>query len=119
MSAALMIYSITQSRATTAQSSPGGSSRNEPRDVALSRRCNRQTVPPDDDRHPPAAALLARACTRGRDRGAEDRAGAVRGNPGLAAVADTDDAIRSTLLAGSTLPIRVYTEYLGLSRSEA
>ncbi len=34
---------------------------------------------------------------------------------GLAAVADTDDAIRSTLLAGSTLPIRVYTEYLGLS----
>jgi signal transduction histidine kinase len=34
---------------------------------------------------------------------------------GLAAVAETDDAIRSTLLAGSTLPIRVYTEYLGLS----
>ena len=34
---------------------------------------------------------------------------------GLAAVAETDDAIRSTLQAGSTLPIRLYTEYLGLS----
>jgi len=34
---------------------------------------------------------------------------------GLAAVADTDEAIRSTLQAGSSLPIRVYTEYLGLS----
>jgi signal transduction histidine kinase len=34
---------------------------------------------------------------------------------GLAAVAETDDAIRSTLQAGSTSPIRVYTEYLGLS----
>jgi signal transduction histidine kinase len=33
----------------------------------------------------------------------------------LAAVAETDDAIRSTLQAGSTLPIRLYTEYLGLS----
>jgi signal transduction histidine kinase len=33
----------------------------------------------------------------------------------LAAVAETDDAIRSTLQAGSTLPIRFYTEYLGLS----
>jgi len=34
---------------------------------------------------------------------------------GLAAVADTDEAIRSTLQASSSLPIRVYTEYLGLS----
>ncbi len=33
----------------------------------------------------------------------------------LAAVAETDDAIRSTLQAGSTLPIQLYTEYLGLS----
>jgi len=33
----------------------------------------------------------------------------------LAAVAETDDAIRSTLQEGSTLPIRLYTEYLGLS----
>ena len=33
----------------------------------------------------------------------------------LAAVAETDDAIRSTLQTGSTLPIRLYTEYLGLS----
>jgi hypothetical protein len=33
----------------------------------------------------------------------------------LTAVAETDDAIRATLQAGSTLPIRVYTEYLGLS----
>ena len=33
----------------------------------------------------------------------------------LAAVAETDDAIRSTLQASSTLPIRLYTEYLGLS----
>src|SRR4029450_6082477 len=33
----------------------------------------------------------------------------------LAAVAETDDAIRSTLQAGSALPIRLYTEYLGLS----
>ena len=33
----------------------------------------------------------------------------------LAAVADTDDAIRSTLQASSTLPIRLYEEYLGLS----
>ena len=33
----------------------------------------------------------------------------------LTAVAETDDAIRSTLQAGSTLPIRLYTEYLGLS----
>jgi hypothetical protein len=33
----------------------------------------------------------------------------------LAAVAETDDAIRSTLQAGSTLPIRLYEEYLGLS----
>ena len=33
----------------------------------------------------------------------------------LAAVAETDDAIRSTLQAGSTRPIRLYTEYLGLS----
>jgi signal transduction histidine kinase len=33
----------------------------------------------------------------------------------LTAVAETDDAIRSTLQAGSTPPIRVYTEYLGLS----
>jgi hypothetical protein len=33
----------------------------------------------------------------------------------LPAVAETDDAIRSTLNAGSTLPIRLYTEYLGLS----
>ena len=33
----------------------------------------------------------------------------------LAAVAETDDAIRSTLQAGSPLPIRLYTEYLGLS----
>jgi signal transduction histidine kinase len=33
----------------------------------------------------------------------------------LAAVAETDDAIRATLQAGSTLPIRLYTEYLGLS----
>ncbi len=30
-------------------------------------------------------------------------------------MAETDDAIRSTLKAGSTLPIRLYTEYLGLS----
>ena len=33
----------------------------------------------------------------------------------LTAVAETDDAIRSTLQEGSTLPIRLYTEYLGLS----
>src|SRR5262245_12751754 len=33
----------------------------------------------------------------------------------LAAVADTDDAIRATLKAGSKGPIRLYTEYLGLS----
>ena len=33
----------------------------------------------------------------------------------LAAVAETDDAIRATLQAGSTGPIRLYTEYLGLS----
>ena len=33
----------------------------------------------------------------------------------LAAVAETDDAIRSTLQAGSPAPIRLYTEYLGLS----
>jgi hypothetical protein len=33
----------------------------------------------------------------------------------LPAVAETDDAIRSTLQAGFTLPIRLYTEYLGLS----
>jgi signal transduction histidine kinase len=33
----------------------------------------------------------------------------------LAAVAETDDAIRSTLQAGATLPIQLYTEYLGLS----
>mgnify|MGYP003693822229 CR=1 FL=1 len=33
----------------------------------------------------------------------------------LTAVAETDDAIRSTLQAGSKLPIRLYTEYLGLS----
>jgi ABC-type uncharacterized transport system substrate-binding protein len=33
----------------------------------------------------------------------------------LAAVAETDDAIRSTLQAGSTQPIRLYEEYLGLS----
>jgi ABC-type uncharacterized transport system substrate-binding protein len=33
----------------------------------------------------------------------------------LAAVAETDDAIRSTLQAGSTAPIRLYTEFLGLS----
>ncbi len=33
----------------------------------------------------------------------------------LSAVAETDDAIRSALQAGSTLPIRLYTEYLGLS----
>src|SRR5262249_60261829 len=33
----------------------------------------------------------------------------------LAAVAETDDAIRSTLQRGSTAPIRLYTEYLGLS----
>jgi signal transduction histidine kinase len=33
----------------------------------------------------------------------------------LAAVAETDDAIRSTLQDGSKLPIRLYTEYLGLS----
>ena len=33
----------------------------------------------------------------------------------LSAVAETDDAIRSTLEAGSPLPIRLYTEYLGLS----
>src|SRR5262245_21821860 len=33
----------------------------------------------------------------------------------LAAVAETDDAIRSTLQAGSSAPIRLYTEYLGLS----
>jgi signal transduction histidine kinase len=33
----------------------------------------------------------------------------------LAAVAETDDAIRSTLQASSTSPIRLYEEYLGLS----
>jgi signal transduction histidine kinase len=33
----------------------------------------------------------------------------------LAAVAETDDAIRWTLQAGSTAPIRLYTEFLGLS----
>src|SRR5262249_51526788 len=33
----------------------------------------------------------------------------------LAAVAETDAAIRSTLQAGSAAPIRLYTEYLGLS----
>ena len=33
----------------------------------------------------------------------------------LPAVAETDDAIRSTLQASSTMPIRLYTEYLGLS----
>jgi len=33
----------------------------------------------------------------------------------LAAVAETDDAIRSTLQAGSAQPIRLYEEYLGLS----
>ncbi|MGH7304872.1 MAG: hypothetical protein ACRELZ_16420, partial [Candidatus Rokuibacteriota bacterium] len=33
----------------------------------------------------------------------------------LPAVAETDDAIRSTLQASSTVPIRLYTEYLGLS----
>ena len=33
----------------------------------------------------------------------------------LSAVAETDDAIRSTLQAGSERPIRLYTEYLGLS----
>src|SRR6185436_1050577 len=33
----------------------------------------------------------------------------------LPAVAETDDAIRSTLQASSTRPIRLYTEYLGLS----
>jgi signal transduction histidine kinase len=33
----------------------------------------------------------------------------------LAAVAETDDAIRSTLQTGSKVPIRLYTEYLGLS----
>ncbi len=33
----------------------------------------------------------------------------------LTAVAETDDAIRSALQAGSPLPIRLYTEYLGLS----
>jgi signal transduction histidine kinase len=33
----------------------------------------------------------------------------------LPSVAETDDAIRSTLQAGSTRPIRLYTEYLGLS----
>lgn len=33
----------------------------------------------------------------------------------LTAVAETDDAIRSTLQEGSTRPIRLYTEYLGLS----
>jgi signal transduction histidine kinase len=33
----------------------------------------------------------------------------------LPAVAETDDAIRATLQASSTRPIRLYTEYLGLS----
>jgi signal transduction histidine kinase len=33
----------------------------------------------------------------------------------LTAVAETDDAIRSTLQGSSTLPIRLYEEYLGLS----
>ncbi|HSE92485.1 MAG TPA: ATP-binding protein [Methylomirabilota bacterium] len=33
----------------------------------------------------------------------------------LPSVAETDDAIRSTLQAGSPTPIRLYTEYLGLS----
>jgi signal transduction histidine kinase len=33
----------------------------------------------------------------------------------LSAVAETDDAIRSTLQVGFTLPIQLYTEYLGLS----
>jgi hypothetical protein len=33
----------------------------------------------------------------------------------LTAVAETDDEFRATLQAGSTLPIRLYTEYLGLS----
>jgi signal transduction histidine kinase len=33
----------------------------------------------------------------------------------LPAVAETDDAIRSTLQTGSPMPIRLYTEYLGLS----
>src|SRR5262245_526587 len=33
----------------------------------------------------------------------------------LPAVAETDDAIRAALQAGSATPIRLYTEYLGLS----